>query len=336
MKTSRYVDVIYTHTHGEPTCIVLGRIPYPPDSNIWQKRRFLESEYDWLRRALMREPRGHHHMFGVFVTPPSTSDNHAGLIWMDGDRFHDMCGHGTIGASMALVATGHVPATPPVTTIRFETTAGSVTTEVASDGQSVEWARFENVPSFLAERDIQVTLPEVGQVVMDVAFGGNYFGIVHWQSTNLTIRPQNGRRFAELGAIAKAGLRKKVSVRHPVHSHIDQINFVTFFHESSSPGVAYRNVHVFSDGKLDRSPGGTGTSAVMAMLEARDRLALGEPICIEGLLGSGAFEGHLIEETRVGNHRAVVPRIKGTANITGYARWILDPDDPLNEGFVVS
>jgi proline racemase len=335
MLKNRFIDVIYTHTEGEPTCIVPGGIPYPAGTDILAKRRFVEERYDWLRRALMREPRGHKDMFGVFVTPPSSPDADAGMIWMDGEQYMHMCGHGTIGLSMALVAGGFVPALESPARIRYETTAGRVTAEVGHTAGQVDWCRFENVPAFVAAQDVPVELPELGTLRADVAFGGNYFGIIKWDRRSFPIVPENGNRFSRLGTLAKAQLREKLSLRHPTQPHITQLDLVTFYHEPTRPEARYRCVHVFSDGKMDRSPGGTGTSAMMAMLEARGELAVGETIQAEGLLGSGTFEGRLTGETRLESQRAVIPTVKGRANIVGYAKWLLDPDDPVGAGFVI-
>jgi proline racemase len=200
----------------------------------------------------------------------------------------------------------------------------------------VEWCRFENVPAFVAERDVPVDLPEYGRVTADVVFGGNYFGIIKWDRSRLPIAPENGSRFSRLGVIARDQLRRKVSLRHPTRSHITELDLVTFYHEATRPEALYRCVHVFGDGQMDRSPGGTGTSAMMAMFEARGQLRIGQRIQSEGLLGSGTFEGELVRETSLGGTRAVVPTIKGKANIVGYAKWLIDPDDPVGAGFVIS
>lgn len=336
MNKANFVDVIYTHTEGEPTCIVHSGITYPYGSDILEKRRFLERDYDWLRRALMREPRGHNDMFGVFVTPPSGPDTDAGMIWMDGDRFVDMCGHGTIALSMAMVATGMHPGNGPTTSIRFETTAGPVTAEVASEAERVAWSRFENVPAFVAAEGLAVELPGIGELRADVTFGGNFFAQIDLKGTPLKIRPENGSRLSELGQLAKRQLNEKIQIRHPTQPHIAGLNFVTFYHEPERPDSLYRCVHVFSDGKLDRSPGGTGTTAMVAMFEHKGTVKIGQPIRSEGLLGSGQFEGCAVRETSLGNQRAVVVTIKGTAKIVGFAKWLIDRDDPVGAGFVIS
>jgi proline racemase len=336
MSKANFIDAIYTHTEGEPTCIVHGGITYPFGSDILEKRRFLERDYDWLRRALMREPRGHNDMFGVIVTPPSGPDTDAGMIWMDGDRFVDMCGHGTIALSMAMVATGLHASNGGSTSIRFETTAGPVAAEVVSEGERVAWSRFENVPAFVAAEDIAVDLPEIGQVRATISFGGNFFAQIDLKDTPLRVRPENGRRLSELGLIAKRQLNKKIDIRHPTQTHIEGLNFVTFYHEPDRPDSLYRCVHVFSNGKLDRSPGGTGTTAMVAMFEKKGTIKIGQPIQSEGLLGSGQFEGCAVRETSIGNQRAVIATIKGTAKIIGFAKWLIDRDDPVGAGFVIS
>jgi proline racemase len=337
MRTQSVADVIYTHTEGEPLCIIHSGISYPHGSSIIEKRRFLETNYDWLRRALMREPRGHKDMFGVFLTPPSRPDFDAGLIWVDGTQYSHMCGHGTIAVSMVMVATGLVPrGAGNTTTIRFETTAGPVRAEVGYDGQEVSWCRFENVPAYVAAQDIPIDLPGYGSFKADLVWGGNYFGTIDCTGSALRIGPENGSELSRLGVLAREILKEKVSPQHPSESHINNLNFVTLWHEPTLSGALYKCVHVFSAGQLDRSPGGTGTSAMMAMFEARGRMKIGQTIRSEGLLGTGTFEGCLIGEVDLNGTRAVRPTVKGTAGLLGTARWVIDPEDPVSAGFLVS
>lgn len=336
MKTQTVFDVIYTHTEGEPLCIIHSGIPYPFGSSILEKRKFLEANYDWVRLALMREPRGHRDMFGVFLTPPSSSEFDAGLIYIDGTEYSHMCGHGTIAIAMAMVALGLVRrADRDITTIRFETTAGLVVAEVASEGDNVLWTRFENVPAYVAAQDIPLELPGIGPLKADLTWGGNYFGIIDITGTPLRIGPENGSQLSALGVMAREQIRQKISVQHPASAHINNYNFVTFWHQPTLEGAMYKNVHVFSAGQLDRSPGGTGTSAMMAMLEARGRLKLNQPIRSEGLMGTGTFEGCLVGETTLNGTRAVRPTVKGTAEILGTAKWVIDRADPVAAGFLV-
>jgi proline racemase len=337
MTPNRFLDVIYTHTDGEPTCIIPGGIPYPYGLDIVAKRDFIRCHYDTVRTGLLREPRGHHDMVGVFVTPPSSPEFDAGMLWCDGDDFMEMCGHGTIALSMAMVAHGMVQDDGgDVVKIRFETPAGPVTSEVGRENGKIAWTRFQNVPAFVLAQDVPVKLPDVGEVMADIAFGGNFFAVVKWPYPNQPIGPENGRMLSELGVMVKDQINAKMEVVHPTAAHIRGLNFTTFWQEPDHADSLYRNVHVFSDGKLDRSPGGTGTSMMMAAFEARGKMGLHEKIRSEGLLGIGRFEGELIGETKLGEFRAVIPTVKGTAKVTGYAKWLLDDTDPVGRGFVVS
>lgn len=277
-------------------------------------------------------------MFGVFLTPPSSPDFDAGLIYIDGTEYSHMCGHGTIAIAMAMVALGLVRRTEgeTTTTIRFETTAGLVVAEVASENDQVLWTRFENVPAYVAVQDVTLELPEVGPLKADLVWGGNYFGIIDLTGTSLRISPENGSRLSALGVMAREQIRQKISLQHPASAHINNYNFVTFWHEPTISGAMYKNVHVFSAGQLDRSPGGTGTSAMMAMFESRGQLKLHQTIRSEGLMGTGTFEGCLIGETSLNGTRAVRPTVKGTAAILGTARWVIDRSDPVASGFLVS
>jgi proline racemase len=337
MNKQNIFDVIYTHTEGEPLCIIHGGIPYPSSSSILEKRIFLEKNYDWVRMALMREPRGHKDMFGVFLTPPSSPDFDAGLIYIDGSEYSHMCGHGTIAVSMAMVALGMVARVEDgITTIRFETTAGVVISEVASEGNKVLWTRFENVPAYVAALNLPVVLPGYGQVSADIVWGGNFFGIMDLSNTQLRISPNNGTELSRLGVLAREQIIAQTRIQHPTQAHVNKLNFVTFWHEPTIEGAMYKNVHVFSAGQLDRSPGGTGTSAMMAMFESRGKLKMHQPILSEGLLGSGTFEGCLLGEVDLNGVRAVRPTVKGTASIVGTARWVIDRSDPVGAGFMIA
>ena len=326
MKSNRYIDVIYTHTEGEPTCIVHGGILFPHGLDILGKRQFLIDNYDHVRTSLMREPRGHNDMFGVFLTPPSGPDTDAGMLWMDGERFVEMCGHGTIALGMVMVSHGLVPRVEtPLTKIRYETPAGIVTAEVHSDGEQVNWCRFQNVPAFCYAQDIPIELPGYGNLHADIGFGGNFFAVVRWPDAARPIAPEYGRLLSEMGMLVKAQINDKMTVEHPVEKHISGLHFTTFWQDPDRPDSLYRNVHVFSDGKLDRSPGGTGTSMMMAVFEARGKVKIGQPVKSEGLLGSGQFEGCLIGETEVGGLRAVIPTVKGTAKGHGLRQVAAGP-----------
>ena len=336
MQNSHFIDVIYTHTEGEPTCIIHSGIPYPVGSDILAKRKFLQQNYDYVRTSLMREPRGHQDMFGVFLTPPSEPDADAGMLWVDGERFVEMCGHGTIALSMVIVSHRLLHGvTEPISTIRYETPVGRVTAEVKTSDGKTEWTRFENVPAFVFAQDVPISLPGYGDLKADISFGGNFFAQVKWPDKTKPISPENGSLLSAMGQLVKKQINERMNVQHPTKPDTKGLHFCTFWHEPDRPDSLYKNVHVFSDGKMDRSPGGTGTSAMMAMFEARGQIKMGQIIKSEGLLGSGQFEGCLVRETQIAGNRAVVPTVKGTASVIGYAKWLLDRNDSVSNGFVI-
>ena len=299
-------------------------------------------QFSHINTSLLNEPRGHVAMYGGYLTPPSSDEYDAGIIWSDGVMCNDMCGHGTIALGMAMVSQGLVPeGDDGHTFIRLETTAGLVVAEVKSNEHSVEWTRFENVPAYVAAQDVPITLPHVGEVKADIAFGGNYFAIIKWEDPDLRVDPANGKHFRELGALVREQVAEKVKLQHPTQPHIAYPSgttdlLVTFWHDPIREQAFYRNVHVLGAGLLDRSPGGTGTSAMLAMFEARGDIQIGQTIQSEGLLGSGTFEGCAIRETTLGNQRAIIPTVKGTANIVGFGKWLLDPNDTVGKGFIVT
>ena len=330
-------DVIYTHTEGEPLCIVHSGINYPGGSSLLEKWQYLKDEYDWLRLALMREPRGHKDMVGVFLTPPSSSEYDAGLIYMDATDYQYMCGHGTIAVAMAMVAKGFVKRNSNgATKIRFETLAGPVEAEVEANEHKVISTKFRNVPAYLAYPEIKFEIQGLGRLKADVVWGGNYFAVVDVRGTGLKIAPENGKKLIEYGLAARDALRKIVTPQHPTQKHIKNLDFVTFWHEPTIPEAMYKNVHVFGVGQLDRAPGGTAMSGMLALLEATGKIKLHETVKAEGLLGTGLYEGTLVGETDLNGIRAVIPTIKGKANLLGSARWTFDRNDPVDSGFVVN
>lgn len=335
VKRQTFVDAVYTQTEGETTCIITGQFLFPANTDILQKRAYFKSRYDWMREAIIREPRGHNDMFGAVIVPTSTAEADIGIIWIDGGGYGDMCGHGTIATSMVLKSTGLAPCGLGENKLRIETPAGIVTSEAEMTDGAVEWCRFQNVPGFLAERDIPVQLPGLGAVRADISFGGNYFIAIALPEEVCRVAPENATQIAQLGLAAKKQINERVSLVHPEKPHITEIDLVTFYQPSRREGASYRWVHTYRNGKLDRSPGGTGTSAMLALLEAKGKIRIGEPLRAEGLLGTGTFEGCAVGETKVGRQRAVITTIKGRSTIIGFAKWLLDPSDVVGRGYVV-
>jgi proline racemase/trans-L-3-hydroxyproline dehydratase len=318
---------------GEATRIIVGGFPPLPAKTMMERKQLLESRFDHFRTALMLEPRGHNNMFGALLTEPIARDADIGVIFMDSGGYLNMCGHGSMGAATVAVETGAVTVTEPVTSIRLDTPAGIVRAEVhVEDGRAGEVSIY-NVPSFLYGETREIDMPGYGTVPFDISFGGSFFALVDTERIGIPIREESVGRFVDLGMKLLAGINRTVHVQHPLLP-INTVDLVEFFGPSDSPGVLQKNVVVFGDGQFDRSPCGTGTSAKLAELYAGGGLHMNEEISNESIMGM-AFRGAVVGEARVGDFAGVLPRITGRAYITGDNRWLLDPDDPLELGFLI-
>ena len=331
MKSKRTVFTVDAHTMGEPLRLIVGGFPNLIGNTIPEKREYFIRHYDHLRRALMQEPRGHKDMFGCLLTPPCREDADVGVIFMHGEGYHNMCGHGTIAVNTILVETGMVEVKEPETVIRMEAPAGLVMVRVKVEDGCARQVSFENVPAFLYKEDATVDVPELGKVKMDIAFGGSFFAIVDSAQLKIDIAPENASRLTEMGMAIIRAANEQIEVRHPELSHIRTIDLCEIWGPPKSPEARLQNITVF-DGQIDRSPCGTGTSAKVATLWAKGQLALNEPCVYDSVLRP-KFTGRALRETTVGPYRAVVPEITGSAYITGYSQFLIDDDDPVKYGF---
>ncbi|MFR8598260.1 MAG: proline racemase [Clostridioides difficile] len=334
MKFSRSIQARDSHTAGEATRIVVGGIPNIKGNSMPEKKEYLEENLDYLRTAIMLEPRGHNDMFGSVMTQPCCPDADFGIIFMDGGGYLNMCGHGTIGAMTAAIETGVVPAVEPVTHVVMEAPAGIIRGDVTVvDGKAKE-VSFLNVPAFLYKEGVEVDLPGVGTVKFDISFGGSFFAIIHASQLGLKIEPQNAGKLTELAMKLRDIINEKIEIQHPTLAHIKTVDLVEIYDEPTHPEATYKNVVIFGQGQVDRSPCGTGTSAKLATLHAKGELKVGEKFVYESILGT-LFKGEIVEETKVADFNAVVPKITGSAYITGFNHFVIDEEDPLKHGFIL-
>jgi proline racemase/trans-L-3-hydroxyproline dehydratase len=292
----------------------------------------LRERHDDLRRALMLEPRGHRDMFGCILVPPADPQADLGVVFMDGDGYLSMCGHGSIGAVTVALEMGLIRPEEPETSLVLDTPAGLVRARASVEGGSVTGVSIENVPAFLYRQGERLDVPGIGTVFVDVAFGGNFFALVAAEALGLAIVPEQVRPLVDAGMRVLARAREALPVQHPTLEHFHSIDLVEI--HGRGPSGAHRNIVVFGQGQFDRSPCGTGTCARMAALHAKRQLALGDEFIHESVIGT-TFTGRLLRETQVGDLPAVVPEIAGRAFITGFQQFVLDPDDPLRNGFLV-
>lgn len=334
MKFSKSIQVIDSHTAGEPTRVVVGGIPVIPGKTMPEKKEYLEKHMDHIRTAIMHEPRGHNDMFGSIITSPTTDEADLGIIFMDGGGYLNMCGHGTIGAATVAVETGMVPVTEPVTKIVLEAPAGLVTANVKVENGKAKEVSVVNVPAFLYMKDVSVEVPEIGKVTFDISFGGSFFAIVRDSELKVTIEPKNVNEITEKAMKLRDIINKEIKVQHPTQPHINTVDLVEVYGEAKSEDADYQNIVIFGAGQADRSPCGTGTSAKMATLYGRGELGINEPFVYESVINT-KFKGRLLEETTVGEYKAVVPEITGSAYITGFNHMVIDEIDPVKNGFLL-
>ena len=334
MKFSKMLTGIDSHTMGEPTRIITGGIPTIPGTTMAEKKQYLVDNLDYIRTALMNEPRGHKDMFGSIITAPCNLEADFGIIFMDGGGYLNMCGHGSIGAVTAAIETGIVKATEPITVVKMDTPAGLVTATAKVKDGLVSEVSITNVASFLMKESVIVDVPDVGAVEMDISFGGSFFAIVDARKLGVRVEPANGGKLLELGLKIRDSVNQQVEIAHPLMPHIKTCDLVEFYDEAVHPEADYRNVVVFGQGQVDRSPCGTGTSAKMATLFAKGELEQGKLFTYESIIGT-IFKGRVLDTTTVGEHSAVIPEITGAAFITGLATFLIDERDPVKHGFVI-
>jgi proline racemase len=332
MKASKIIHTIDSHTGGEPTRLIVSGIPLQGRS-LLEQRDYMRKNLDHLRSALMCEPRGHRGMFGAVMAPATRPGVDFGIIWVDNDgTYLNMCGHGTIGIGFVCVEAGLVQVTEPLTTIKIDMPAGLVEARVEVENGRAKRTAIVNVPAFLFRKDIPVEVPGFGKVPVDIAFGGSFFAGVQGKDLGIEVGPENVDALVRAGLAIRKAVNQQLEVQHPTLSHIKSVDLVTIWGPGRAPNARYKNIHVFSDGSFDRSPGGTGTSHMMTILIHRGLMREDEAIISEGITGS-LFGGRMLSKTKVGSFDAWVPEISGTAHLTGFHQFVIDPDDPQGHGF---
>jgi proline racemase len=327
----RRITVIDSHTGGEPFRVVIHGLPDIPGNSVLERRRFAMEHLDHLRRALMWEPRGHADMYGGWVGPPVEPGSDLSVLFMHNEGFSTMCGHGIIALSKVLIDTGIVAVDTYPLRLRIDTPAGTVTSSSSIEEGRVVATTFRNVPSFAAGVDMSVVVEEWGVVDFDLAFGGAYYAVV--EAAPLGLGLGDVTRLVSVGTAIKRQINRTVTIDHPGQSDLGFLYGVIFTGVATDPHSHSRNVCVFADGEVDRSPTGTGVSARLAILHARGEIDVDEEIVIESIVGS-RFTGRVVEVLE-GDPAMVVPEVGGSAHLVGRSELWIDPDDLLGEGFLI-
>jgi len=326
---------IDAHTCGNPVRLVKEGGPRLNGANMSEKRLHFLKEFDWIRKGLMFEPRGHDMMSGSILYPPHNPDNDFAILFIETSGCLPMCGHGTIGTvTIAIEESLIIPKTSGK--IRMETPAGLVEIEYKETNNKVDWVKLTNVKSYLADEGLKIECPELGELTFDVAYGGNFYAIVDPQENFSGVHNFTASDIIRYSKV----VRDRINIKYPnmfIHPENETIKDVSHILWSGNPidsTSSGRNAVFYGDKAIDRSPCGTGTSARMAQLHAKGKLKRGEEYIHESFIGS-KFIGKIEEETSINDKLAIVPSIKGWAKIFGYNTIIIDDDDPYANGFQV-
>jgi proline racemase len=334
------VETVDYHTGGEPFRIVVGGVPVPVGSTILERRRFAREHLDDVRRLLVFEPRGHADMYGCHVVPPNDAGADLGVVFFHNEGYSTACGHGTIALVTWALESGRLPMTGPETAVTVDVPSGRLTCRARCDVAAgrVTSVRFTNVPSFVLATGVALPTGR-GLVTLDVAYGGAFYGAADVRPLGLAVDRASLPALIDLQRELRPALDAALDVVHPDEPELRGIYGITWWQEEpTAPGddavLTQRNVTVFADGEVDRSPCGSGTSARLALLHAAGRLRTGETLRHLSIVDS-VFAGRVTGETTGAGRPAVVTEGEGSAHLAGHSRFVLDPADPLGTGFLL-
>jgi proline racemase len=343
------LKTIDAHAAGEPLRLIIEGFPSPRGKTMLEKREWVLKHADHLRRALMLEPRGHADMYGALFTEPVSPGSHAGVLFMHNEGYSTMCGHGVVAVTTIALERGLLMPGGDGASIVYDSPAGTIrararlrratedtkgTKDTEDDGASgvrVESVAFVNVPSFVLHGGLTVKLPS-RHIRADVAFGGAFYAIVDSEAVGLPIDARHLPELRRVGMDIKHAIEDAHTIAHPLEPGLRGIYGTIFTGPPSDERADLRNVTIFADAEVDRSPCGTGTAAVMAVVDAMGLLGADKPFVHESLIGT-QFTGRVVSRTEVGEYQAIVPEIEGSAWITGEHTFLVDDSDPLKEGF---
>ena len=332
LRSTKTLFVVDTHTEGEPTRIILSGFPKLKGDTLYDKRNYMQEKFDHLRTSILLEPRGHDNQFGALIIQTDDSSADYGLIFMDNSGYLDMCGHGTIGVTTALIELGMVEPAEPYTKITYETVAGLVQVRALIKDRSVVEVCLVDVPSFYLGA-FEVKIDGGKTIPIDVAYGGNFYVITEADNLNTRVRTAYIDELIRKGITLRDEAARQIEVHHPDAPDVPQkIGLAMITDEPELQQSNGKNIVVFGNGQFDRSPCGTGTAARLSVLYDKGLLGVGETFIHESIINT-SFRARILQTTKVGPYDAVVPEITGRAFITQIAHVIINPDDPLKDGF---
>ena len=327
------IQCIDMHTGGEPLRVVISGFPQIEGMGILEKRSYAKENLDHLRKALMWEPRGHADMYGCILTEPNDDQAHFGIIFIHNEGYSTMCGHAVIAISKLAIEMGWIETDEAETEIVIDAPCGRIYAYASIENEKVISSRFHCVPTFVVALDESIHVSGIGELTYDLAFGGAFYAYVDADAIGLELTGDNYGQIIKKGMdIKRAVIANSERINHPFESELSFLYGTIFISRKSSPNADSRNVCVFANGEVDRSPTGSGVSGRMAIHHARGEMKIGEKMKIESIVGS-IFTGSIVKEVDFGPFKAVIPEVEGNAFITGQHTFIIDPNDPFKEGF---
>lgn len=330
----RVIHTLDGHTAGEPLRLITKGLPKIPGKTILQKRQYFKGHFDFIRTGLMWEPRGHADMYGAVITEPVTEQADFGVFFLHNEGYSTMCGHAIIGLAKMTLDTGMITKKGDNPEIKMDTPAGLVTATAKRKEGRVEEVSFLNVPSFVYLKDQKIHMPGLGQVSFDIAFGGAFYAYCEAEDIDVSLKPEQVHSLISVGRSVKKAVMDSVDIKHPFEEELGFLYGTIITGPPEKTSNHSRNVCVFADGEVDRSPTGTGVSGRAALHFLKGEIEIGETLVIESVIGT-EFEVRIREKTQFGPYDAVIPEVTGRASITGEHAFYFDPDDPLKKGFIL-
>ena len=331
---SNSIIAIDSHTAGEVMRVLMAGYPQLVGDTMQEKMAYMNEKLDWLKTTTMQEPRGHRDMVGAILTPPTKKEADIGVFFFDSINYAPMCGHGIIAISKIMVETGMVIIEEPQTKIVFDTPAGLVKSYVNVKESKVHDVSYESIPAFIYKKNIALTMPRLGEITVDIGYGGNFYALADVESFGFTINTVTANELARMGMDIIKATNETVKVEHPLDKSINYLESMLWCEEPKTPGGPYKILSVYGDAHPDRSPCGTGTATRTARLYSQGKLHIGESFIHESFIGT-QFKSKLLREVSIGDIVGVVPEIRGQAYITGFNRLVIDQEDPIKYGIII-
>ncbi len=328
------IQTIDAHTGGEPLRIVISGYPELKGKALLEKRADAMANHDEIRKAIMWEPRGHADMYGAIIVEPDTADAVFGVIFIHNEGYSTGCGHAVIALTKVLLETGLIDKTEPETEVRMDVPSGFIRSFAQVENGKVTGVRFQNVPSFVQELDAEVDVPGLGKIKYDLAFSGAFYAFVDVEQVELDCTEKSHDGLIKAGMQIKHAVMDSVEMAHPTEPDMNFLYGTIFTGPSNDPNNHSRNVCIFAEGEVDRSPTGTGVSARAAIHHSRGEIGIGESMTIESIIGS-TFSVKVVGTESFGTYDSVIPEVSGNAFITGKNTFWINPDDPLKDGFIL-